>query len=151
MNSGNRGASLFAALTRLLGTLLEMAKVRLALLLLGAGVPLRSAQLRCEVSQQAQAFRRPLALADTARDGVHWLYRNPVLGAGWPGAVGRCATAPCAGLGCEFVVGLAHAAKGAPLVARTTRATALTRAVQGLLLPPRRDSVPLIRRPMFCA
>lgn len=39
---------------------------------------LRSAQLRSEVSQQAQAFRRPLALADTARDGVQWLYRNPV-------------------------------------------------------------------------
>jgi hypothetical protein len=41
---------------------------------------LRSTQLRLTLQDQAQVFRRPLALADTAQTGLQWLYRNPA----WP-------------------------------------------------------------------
>ncbi len=39
----------------------------------------RSAELRASVAQQAQGFKKPLALADKARDGLQWVYQNPVL------------------------------------------------------------------------
>lgn len=38
---------------------------------------MRSAQLRLALATQAQALRAPLALADTARDGLQWLRRHP--------------------------------------------------------------------------
>jgi hypothetical protein len=41
---------------------------------------LRSAQLRTDWSQQVQALRAPLGVADRARAGVQWLARNPE----WP-------------------------------------------------------------------
>jgi len=41
---------------------------------------LRSAQLRLKLNEQAQVFKRPLALADSAQTGLQWLYRNPL----WP-------------------------------------------------------------------
>lgn len=41
---------------------------------------LRSAQLRFTLADQSQAFKKPLALADQARDRLQWLYRNPQ----WP-------------------------------------------------------------------
>lgn len=40
----------------------------------------RSAQLRLVLANQAQVLQRPLALADQARSGLQWLYRNPQ----WP-------------------------------------------------------------------
>lgn len=40
----------------------------------------RSAQLRLVLADQAQALRRPLALADRAQSGLRWLYHNPQ----WP-------------------------------------------------------------------
>lgn len=40
----------------------------------------RSAQLRLVLAEQAQALRRPLALADRVQSGLQWLYRNPQ----WP-------------------------------------------------------------------
>ncbi len=44
----------------------------------------RSAQLRLDLGQQAQAFKRPLDLVDQARAALRWLAANPV----WPlGAV----------------------------------------------------------------
>ena len=44
----------------------------------------RSAELRLELAQQAQVLTRPLAMADKARELVHWLASNPA----WPaGAV----------------------------------------------------------------
>ena len=44
----------------------------------------RSAELRHELSQQAQILTKPLAMADKAREIVHWLASNPA----WPaGAV----------------------------------------------------------------
>lgn len=44
----------------------------------------RSAELRLSLAAQAQVLRKPLAMADKARAGVQWLYRNPIwpLGAG---------------------------------------------------------------------
>lgn len=44
----------------------------------------RSAELRLSLAEQAQGLKKPLALADQARAGVQWLYRNPV----WPLGVG---------------------------------------------------------------
>lgn len=41
---------------------------------------LRSARLRQDFSTQVQALRRPLGIADQARDGLQWLARNPE----WP-------------------------------------------------------------------
>ena len=44
----------------------------------------RSAQLRIALADQAQVFRKPLALVDQARSSLQWLYHNPQ----WPlGAV----------------------------------------------------------------
>lgn len=40
----------------------------------------RSAQLRLALADQAQVFKKPLAMADRARSGLQWLYRNPQ----WP-------------------------------------------------------------------
>lgn len=40
----------------------------------------RSAQLRVEFAQQADALRRPLAIVDQARQVLNWLAANP----GWP-------------------------------------------------------------------
>ncbi|MBA3056574.1 MAG: YqjK-like family protein [Gammaproteobacteria bacterium] len=40
----------------------------------------RSEQLRLLLAEQAQALRRPLALADRVQSGLQWLYRNPQ----WP-------------------------------------------------------------------
>jgi hypothetical protein len=40
---------------------------------------MRSAQLRLTLATQAQVLRAPLALVDTARDGLQWLRRNPYL------------------------------------------------------------------------
>lgn len=40
----------------------------------------RSAQLRMVLADQAQVLQRPLAMADQARGGLQWLYRNPQ----WP-------------------------------------------------------------------
>ena len=41
---------------------------------------LRSAQLRLTLADQAQVFKRSLTVADQARRGLRWLYRNPQ----WP-------------------------------------------------------------------
>ncbi len=41
---------------------------------------LRSAELRVALAAQSQVLKAPLALADQARAGAQWLYRNP----GWP-------------------------------------------------------------------
>ena len=41
---------------------------------------LRSAQLRLALTDQVQIFKRPLALADRARNAVQWLSENPL----WP-------------------------------------------------------------------
>lgn len=41
---------------------------------------LRSAQLRLSMADQAQVFKKPLAVADQARSCLQWLYRNPQ----WP-------------------------------------------------------------------
>ena len=41
---------------------------------------LRSAQLRLTLADQAQVFKRPLAVADQAQANLQWLYRNPQ----WP-------------------------------------------------------------------
>lgn len=41
---------------------------------------LRSAQLRAQFAVQLNGLRRPLHLADQAREGVQWLVRNPQ----WP-------------------------------------------------------------------
>lgn len=40
----------------------------------------RSAELRLSLADQAQVFKKPLALVDQAQAGVQWLYRNPA----WP-------------------------------------------------------------------
>lgn len=40
----------------------------------------RSAELRIAFSSQIQVLQKPLALADSARDGLQWLQRNPQ----WP-------------------------------------------------------------------
>lgn len=40
----------------------------------------RSAELRFTLANQAQVFKRPLAVADQAQGGLQWLYRNPL----WP-------------------------------------------------------------------
>ena len=40
---------------------------------------LRSAQLRLSLKEQTQVLQRPLALADSAQTGLHWLYRHPAL------------------------------------------------------------------------
>jgi hypothetical protein len=40
----------------------------------------RSAQLRGDMANLSQAFIQPLAIADQARAGLQWLYRNPL----WP-------------------------------------------------------------------
>lgn len=40
----------------------------------------RSAELRLGLADQAQVFKRPLAVVDTARDGLRWLHANPQ----WP-------------------------------------------------------------------
>ena len=40
----------------------------------------RSAQLRLTLADQAQVFKRPLAVADRTQAGLQWLYRNPQ----WP-------------------------------------------------------------------
>lgn len=37
----------------------------------------RSGQLRLTLAAQAEVLRAPLALVDTARDGLEWLRRNP--------------------------------------------------------------------------
>lgn len=39
----------------------------------------RSAELRASAAQQAQGFKKPLALADKARAAAQWAYSNPVL------------------------------------------------------------------------
>ena len=41
---------------------------------------MRSSMLREDWSRQVQVLRRPLGLADRAREGVHWLARHPE----WP-------------------------------------------------------------------
>jgi hypothetical protein len=41
---------------------------------------LRSARLRLTLADQSQVFKKPLALADQARNSLQWLYRNPQ----WP-------------------------------------------------------------------
>jgi hypothetical protein len=41
---------------------------------------LRSGRLRQEWSQQVQALRAPLGVADRAREAAHWLVRHPE----WP-------------------------------------------------------------------
>lgn len=38
---------------------------------------IRSAQLRGDMASLSQTFVRPLAIADQARTGLQWLYRNP--------------------------------------------------------------------------
>jgi len=40
----------------------------------------RSAELRLELAQRAQVLTKPLAMADRARELVHWLASNPA----WP-------------------------------------------------------------------
>ena len=40
----------------------------------------RSSQLRLALADQAQVFKRPLAVADQAQASLQWLYRNPQ----WP-------------------------------------------------------------------
>jgi GAF domain-containing protein len=40
---------------------------------------LRSAQLRLNLREQTQVFKRPLALADSAQSALQWLYRHPAL------------------------------------------------------------------------
>ena len=40
---------------------------------------LRSAQLRLRLKEQTLVVQRPLALADAAQTGLHWLYRYPAL------------------------------------------------------------------------
>lgn len=40
----------------------------------------RSAALRLSLAEQAQGFKKPLALVDQVRAGAQWLYRHPV----WP-------------------------------------------------------------------
>ncbi|MDD5334462.1 MAG: YqjK-like family protein [Rhodoferax sp.] len=37
----------------------------------------RSAELRLGLADQAQVFKRPLAVVDTANQGLRWLYGNP--------------------------------------------------------------------------
>lgn len=37
----------------------------------------RSAQLRLNLADQIQVFKRPLAVVDTARGGLRWLQANP--------------------------------------------------------------------------
>lgn len=39
----------------------------------------RSGALRASLAIQAQNLKKPLVLADKARAGVQWVYRNPVL------------------------------------------------------------------------
>lgn len=39
----------------------------------------RSTELRASVAQQSQGLKKPLAFADKAREGLQWIYRNPVL------------------------------------------------------------------------
>jgi len=51
-----------------------------ALMLQRGRLLVRSAQLRTQFAAQASGLRRPLGLADQARDGVRWLVRNPQ----WP-------------------------------------------------------------------
>lgn len=41
---------------------------------------LRSTELRFNLTDQVQVFKRPLAVADQAQAGLQWLYRNPQ----WP-------------------------------------------------------------------
>ncbi|NMM12653.1 MAG: hypothetical protein HHJ17_03785 [Rhodoferax sp.] len=41
---------------------------------------MRSVALRNNLTDQAQVFKRPLAVADQARAALQWLYRNPQ----WP-------------------------------------------------------------------
>lgn len=41
---------------------------------------MRSTQLRLALADQAQVFKRPLAVADQARSSLQWLNRNPQ----WP-------------------------------------------------------------------
>lgn len=41
---------------------------------------MRSSELRLNLADQAQVFKRPLAVADQAQAGLQWLYRNPQ----WP-------------------------------------------------------------------
>jgi len=41
---------------------------------------MRSVELRSNLTDQAQVFKRPLAVADQARAALQWLYRNPQ----WP-------------------------------------------------------------------
>jgi len=41
---------------------------------------MRSVGLRSNLTDQAQVFKRPLAVADQARAALQWLYRNPQ----WP-------------------------------------------------------------------
>ena len=41
---------------------------------------MRSVELRNNLTDQAQVFKRPLAAADQARVALQWLYRNPQ----WP-------------------------------------------------------------------
>jgi hypothetical protein len=40
----------------------------------------RSAQLRLSLADQAQVFKKPMAVVDQVRNGLQWLYRNPE----WP-------------------------------------------------------------------
>ena len=42
----------------------------------------RSAKLRASVAAETQSFKKPLALADKARAGMQWVFRNPVLPVG---------------------------------------------------------------------
>ncbi len=44
----------------------------------------RSADLRAQIGLQAQSWRRPMAWADRARDGLRWLRRHPE----WPVGAG---------------------------------------------------------------
>ena len=41
---------------------------------------IRSSELRLTLAVQAQVFKRPLAVAEQARRGLQWVYRNPQ----WP-------------------------------------------------------------------
>jgi hypothetical protein len=43
---------------------------------------LRSARLRLTLADQSQVFKKPLALADQARNSLQWLYRNHRKGQG---------------------------------------------------------------------
>lgn len=50
------------------------------LLLRQQGLVAHSTQLRDSLANQAQVFRKPLAMVDQARHSLQWLYRNPQ----WP-------------------------------------------------------------------